>query len=205
MPRPPQTRPPEPCCYLSRRTRAFLRSSDGGQNWSPITSLHGFAPSFTKITVAERNPAILYIGADPDTSNGSEYGILKSTDGGKSWTWVHHVRNWHDPPNKILGWLDRDLPGWAGPPVYGLSTNATGETCYASDSGTAYRTMDGGSTWAAVYSTEYPDRTSSSRGLDVTTCYGVHFDPFNKDHLAISYTDVGAFHSTNGGQVGNGL
>src|SRR6185295_18506376 len=87
--------------FVTTDTGVF-RSSDGGQNWNPITSLHGLAPSFTKITVAERNPAILYIGADPDTSNGSEYGILKSTDGGKSWTWVHHVRNWHDPPNKIL-------------------------------------------------------------------------------------------------------
>jgi len=175
------------------------KSSDGGQHWKTINSLRSFAPSYTKITVAERNPRILYIGADPDIATGGEYGILKSANGGDSWTWVHHVRNWQDPPNKTLGWLDRDLPGWAGPPVYGLSTDATGRVCYATDSGTAYRTMDGGATWAAVYSKEYADRTSSSRGLDVTTCYGVHFDPFNKDHLAISYTDVGPFHSTNGG------
>jgi len=175
------------------------KSSDGGQKWLRISSLKGFAPSYTRITAAERNPGILYIGADPDTATGSEYGILKSTDGGSSWVWVHHVQNWHDPPNKILGWLDRDLPGWAGPPVYGLSADATGQVCYATDSGTAYRTMDGGATWAAVYSVEHPDLTSSSRGLDVTTCYGVHFDPFNKDHLVISYTDVGPFHSTNGG------
>ncbi len=174
------------------------KSSDGGQKWHPLSSLQRFAPSYTKITVAERDPRILYIGADPDTSGG-EYGILKSTDGGNSWAWVHHVQNWHDPPNKLLGWLDRDLPGWAGPPVYGLSTDATGQACYATDSGTAYRTMDGGATWAAVYSVEHADGTSSSRGLDVTTCYGVHFDPFNKDHLAISYTDIGPFHSTNGG------
>lgn len=184
------------------------KSSDGGQKWQAVTSLQSFAPSYTKITVAERNPRILYIGADPDSSGG-EYGILKSTDGGNSWAWVHHVQNWHDPSNKVLGWLDRDLPGWAGPPVYGLSTNATGDACYATDSGTAYRTLDGGATWAAVYSREYADGASTSRGLDVTTCYGVHFDPFNKDHLVISYTDVGPFHSTNGGtswkRIANGV
>ena len=175
------------------------RSRNGGQGWQPMASLRSFAPSYTRITAAEKDPRILYIGADPDLSSGGEYGILKSTDGGDSWAWVHHVQNWHDPPNKTLGWLDRDLPGWAGPPVYGLSTNATGQVCYATDSGTAYRTLDGGATWAAVYSTEYPDGASSSRGLDVTTSYGVHFDPFNKDHLVISYTDVGPFHSVNGG------
>jgi photosystem II stability/assembly factor-like uncharacterized protein len=175
------------------------KSSDGGQHWGQMKALQSFAPSYTRITVAEANPRILYIGADPDLATGSNYGILKSTDGGDSWAWVDHVQNWLDPPNKRLGWLDRDLPGWAGPPVYGLSTNVTGQVCYATDSGTAYRTMDGGATWAAVYSNEYPDGTSCSRGLNVTTCYGVHFDPFNQDHLAISYTDIGPFHSTNGG------
>ncbi|HWR52404.1 MAG TPA: hypothetical protein VN428_14930 [Bryobacteraceae bacterium] len=175
------------------------KSGDGGQSWQTIRSLQGFAPGYTRITAAERNPRILYVGADPDLSSGSEYGILKSTDGGETWAWVHHVQNWRDPSNKVLGWLDRDLPGWAGPPAYGLSTNATGQVLYATDSGTAYRTLDGGATWAAVYSSESSDGASTSRGLDVTTSYGVHFDPFNKDHLAISYTDVGPFHSINGG------
>jgi len=176
------------------------KSANGGQRWTPMAGLRSFAPSYTKITAAERDPRIVYVGADPDLSTGSEYGILKSTDGGGTWAWVHHVQNWRDPPNKTLGWLDRDLPGWAGPPVYGLSTDTTGQVCYATDSGTTYRTLDGGATWAAVYSNESPDYTSSSRGLDVTTCYGVHFDPFNQDHVVISYTDVGPFGSSNGGK-----
>lgn len=176
------------------------KSIDGGQNWTPVAALRGLAPSYTKVTAAEKDPRIVYIGADPDLRTGGEYGILKSADGGGTWAWVHHVQDWRDPPNKTLGWLDRDLPGWAGPPLYGLSTDVTGQVCYATDSGTAYRTLDGGATWAAVYSNEYPDSTSSSRGLDVTTCYGVHFDPFNRDHLVISYTDIGPFGSFNGGK-----
>ena len=40
----------------------------------------------------------------------------------------------------------------------------------------------------------------ASNGLDVTTVYGVHFDPFDKDHIAISYTDIGYHHSYNGGK-----
>src|SRR5262249_13868429 len=37
------------------------------------------------------------------------------------------------------------------------------------------------------------------RGLDVTTNYGVHFDPFDLRHMIISYTDIGAFQSHDGG------
>jgi len=33
----------------------------------------------------------------------------------------------------------------------------------------------------------------------VTTCYGIHFDPFDKNHFFICYTDIGLFHTFNGG------
>src|SRR5579871_749711 len=73
------------------------KSSDGGQHWQSINSLRNIAPSYTMITVAEANPNILYIGADPDLATGGNYGILKSTDGGNTWKWVHHVQDWPDP------------------------------------------------------------------------------------------------------------
>jgi len=36
--------------------------------------------------------------------------------------------------------------------------------------------------------------------MDVTTTYGVHFDPFDSNHIAISYTDIGYHHSYNRGK-----
>ena len=45
-----------------------------------------------------------------------------------------------------------------------------------------------------------PDGRWTTRGLDVTTNYGVHFDPFDSKHIFIGYTDIGAFHSYDGGQ-----
>ena len=57
------------------------------------------------------------------------------------------------------------------------------------------KTENGGGTWTALYSETMPDGSIRSRGLDVTTTYGVHFDPFNPDHIAISYTDIGYWHS----------
>jgi photosystem II stability/assembly factor-like uncharacterized protein len=39
----------------------------------------------------------------------------------------------------------------------------------------------------------------ASRGLDVTTAYGVHWDPFDQRRVFLSYTDIGLFRSENGG------
>ena len=58
---------------------------------------------------------------------------------------------------------------------------------------------DGGKTWDQVYSHNNPDGSYSISGLNVTTCYGVHFDPFDRNHFFICYTDMGLFHTFNGG------
>jgi hypothetical protein len=39
----------------------------------------------------------------------------------------------------------------------------------------------------------------ASRGLDVTTAYGVHWDPFDAKRVFITYTDIGLFRSEDGG------
>ena len=63
------------------------------------------------------------------------------------------------------------------------------------------RTRDGGKTWEGVYSRRLDDQSSTTTGLDVTTNYGVHFDPFDRQRLFITYTDIGMFRSENGGQA----
>jgi photosystem II stability/assembly factor-like uncharacterized protein len=72
--------------------------------------------------------------------------------------------------------------------------------CFGGDNGRAYGTTDGGKTWNEVYSHNNPDNSVTSSGLNVTTCYGVHFDPFDREHVFISYTDIGLFQSYDGGK-----
>jgi|SRR5579859_7970864 len=50
-----------------------------------------------------------------------------------------------------------------------------------------------------VYSRRLEDGSYTSTGLDVTTNYGVHFDPFDPKRMFISYTDIGLFRSENSG------
>jgi len=61
------------------------------------------------------------------------------------------------------------------------------------------RTLDGLENWEAVYTKEANPGRWTSIGLDVTTTYGVHFDPFHKNRIFITYTDIGLFRSEDGG------
>jgi photosystem II stability/assembly factor-like uncharacterized protein len=62
------------------------------------------------------------------------------------------------------------------------------------------KTADGGATWTAVYSRRTPKQAWTSTGLDVTTNYGIHFDPFDLRRQFITYTDIGLFRSEDGGR-----
>src|SRR5581483_1623971 len=71
--------------------------------------------------------------------------------------------------------------------------------CYATDLFRTCRTTDGGGQWQQVNSVRVGEDRWTTRGLDVTTCYGVHFDPFDAQHVFITYTDIGLFQSGDGG------
>ena len=61
------------------------------------------------------------------------------------------------------------------------------------------RTTDGVETWIGVYSKRMPDSAWTTAGLDVTTCYGVHFDPFDAKRVFISLHGHRASRSDDGG------
>jgi photosystem II stability/assembly factor-like uncharacterized protein len=91
-------------------------------------------------------------------------------------------------------------PGWGGAPIdLGVAPNNP-DVCFAGDNGRGYKTLDGGKTWEQTYSHNQPDGSYANGGLNVTTCYGVHFDPFDEEHFFICYTDMGLFHTYNGGE-----
>ncbi len=82
----------------------------------------------------------------------------------------------------------------------GLAVAATDPNIvYSTDYGRVLLTEDGGKNWDAIYSTRLPDGSFTGRGLEATTNYGVHFDPFDPKHIFVSYTDIGLFRSENGG------
>ena len=180
-------------------------SDDGGASWRLSQSL----PSgrFEAIATSARNARVAYAGFrgmkpgenEKDISNG----ISRTMDGGRSWTVVHREPN-RPATNMLPSWIEsRALEGgqdvfFDAPWSLGVAPGDA-DTCYATDLFRTYRTLDGGKTWETVTSVRVGGNAWTTRGLDVTTSYGVHFDPFNARHLIIGYTDIGAFHSYNGG------
>jgi len=196
-------------------TGGMFVSKDYGESWTQSNTgfvesvAEGHTPTFrTGLGVCESQPDVAFISVTVPVmgEHGSlihYYSIYKTSNAGANWIPVlrgassgGYVGN-----NYEGSWLDESYgPGWGGAPIdLGVAPNNP-DICYAGDNGRGYRTVDGGKTWKQVYSINLPDGSYASNGLDVTTCYGVRFDPFNKNHFFICYTDMGLFHTFNGGK-----
>ncbi len=188
------------------------RSDNMGQSWTRADeALYKALPdgenriSFRHLGACEGLPGTLYLscGSFPQEMSGfvqRKGGIIKTTNGGASWTWVLETCGGEVlGDNFEQGWLKRNLGWFRNPSSVGVSPTDP-DVVYCVDSGRTYRTLDGGVSWRQVISHDLPDRSFTTRGLDVTTTYGVHFDPYNPDHYFITYTDIGLFHSFNSGQ-----
>ena len=131
-------------------------------------------------------------------------GIAKTRDGGRTWKIVFKESN-QPAANLSATWIEEragqgDNNIWFDTP-YSLGVAPTNpDVAYATDLFRTYRTLDGGVTWQEMNSRRVRDDNWSSRGLDVTTNYGVQFDPFDSQHIYMDNTDMGLFQSTDGGQ-----
>ncbi|HUU27707.1 MAG TPA: hypothetical protein VM123_07835 [archaeon] len=188
-----------------------FRSTDRGGTWNAVNedltrpfTYYGAVPSYNTLAVCQSQPEVAYLACasySAGSNSPPQFGIFKTVDSGENWDWVYRA-DWDGIISKNFSesWYTRSYdPSWsASPHELGVCPTKP-DICYAAD-GHSYRTLDGGKTWQTVYSINQPDDSYTSRGLDVTTCYGVHFDPFDSLHIFISYTDIGLFHSFNGGE-----
>lgn len=134
---------------------------------------------------------------------------MKTDDGGAHWKWSlkqgggrneYAIQDGQTPSNLADAWA-----GDAFGKEYVAFLDAgvdphDGRHAVVTDWYRVLKTDDGGEHWKASYSNTQKNGTSVSGGLDVTTCYRVHFDPFDPQHMAVSYTDIGYQHSYDGGR-----
>jgi len=165
-------------------------SEDGGKSWRAF-SLPGAGARLGAVATSLHHPDTAYVSY--------QSGVAKTTDRGRTWQLV-----WQQGPeaaaNVSDSWIaDKLGVNWGGRPLnLGVAPDDP-DLCYLTDLGRTMRTTDGGKTWTAVYAKTAPQGWTST-GLDVTTNYGVHFDPFDENRIFITYTDIGAVRSDDGGR-----
>ena len=131
-------------------------------------------------------------------------GVARTDDGGRTWRIVHQESN-KPSPAMSGSWLEERavMPGpdiWFDAPYDLAVSPRNADVVYVTDLFRTYRTLDGGSTWTQVHSKPLGPKQWTTRGLDVTTAYGVHVDPHDPSRIFISYTDIGLFRSEDGGR-----
>lgn len=170
-------------------------SRDGGDSWNRSAP----GQKLLAIATSAAHPNVAYVSIEDQVEGASHYfGVSKTTDFGATWKPVWKEASVKSP--KVdSGWVSQRFgPGWGGPPLALAVSPVNPELCYATDLGRTLRTTEGGANWMATYTRRAAGGWTTT-GLDVTTNYGVHFDPFDRNHVFISYTDIGLFESGDGG------
>jgi photosystem II stability/assembly factor-like uncharacterized protein len=195
--------------YATGQDGEVYLSEDSGLHFKAITpELKQSAGKFEAIATSEGHPEIAYAGfRGLQIGDGKENlfnGIAKTTDGGHSWKIVFKESN-HGATNLDGTWIERRARQtgtsiWFDSPTSIGVSPTNPDVAYASDLFRTYRTLDGGTTWKEVDSKQLADGSWVSRGLDMTTNYGMQFDPFDSQHIYMDNTDMGLFQSTNSGQ-----
>jgi len=201
-------------------TSELWLSYDAGITWSPVNDpivtsrQSGVKPCFTMVRCSEQDAGQAYVVTNMyqepvDDKTIYWYGTIKTGDSGKTWDWAlkggggsgqYGVQDARDAENLKDAWVHEAF-GEEFIQLMDVGVSPTdGNIAAITDWYRTMKTTNGGKTWEEVYSISNGDGTFTSRGMDVTTTYGVHFDPFDSKHIAISYTDIGYHHSYDGGK-----
>ena len=180
----------------------LLVSEDGARTWRQSTLPSGSAPLLPRtVATSLHHPDVAYVSYSNDRhGNAASFGVAKTSDRGRTWKLVWN-ESMTSAPNIHDSWMSEVFgPSWGGNPIDLGVAPTNPNICFGTDYGRTLRTNDGGETWQGIYSSKLDDGTYTTTGLDVTTNYGVHFDPFASQRMFIAYTDIGLFRSENGGK-----
>ncbi len=169
--------------YLGGPEGGVWKTTDGGTTWTPLTDNQ---PSLAigSIAIDPQNPQTIYAGTGEENFalyNYAGAGILKSTNGGSSWTQL---------TGPFVGPFDSQSPYCGGAYIGSIAVDPgnsqvllAGVLFQCSTGSGLYRSTDGGASWTEVLGTP--------QAPDLIT--GVVFDPANGNNV---YAAVGSSSST---------
>jgi photosystem II stability/assembly factor-like uncharacterized protein len=181
--------------YFGAVGGGLWKTTDGGENWFPVTDGQITSASVGALAVSESNPDVIYIGMGESCIRGNIMpgdGIYKSTDAGK--TWKHVGFRTVDAISKIR--IDPTNPDIVYAAVFGK---------YSVDSPERgiYKSTDGGASWKRVLY-----RDDKTGGIDIAldranpkVIYAALWEAYRKEYqMSSGGPGSGLFKSTDGGE-----
>ena len=167
--------------YLSSSAGGVWKTTDGGSTWAPLTD--GQTTLFmSAIAVAPTSPNTIYAASgDPSGQSWSFYGrgVLKSTDGGATWTLLgNSVFNRRTITQIVVDPTNANT-------VY-LSVNGGGSNGTGGNTG-VWKSTDGGNTW-----------TNTTASVNSGPWQDVEIDPANPQKLLASVESTSSASSSGG-------
>ena len=179
--------------YLGAANGGVWKTTNGGDSWTPMSDAQA-SLAIGAIALDPQNPDVVYAGTGEPTTGGDNYygaGILKSTNGGQSWTRLG-IDTFSglgiasiivNPQNPNIVYVASSISGIDGPtaPARGI-----------------FRSLDGGQSWEALLTC--PDCQGASELV---------IDPATPATLYAGIYGYGVFKSVDGGTnwqlLANGL
>jgi photosystem II stability/assembly factor-like uncharacterized protein len=128
--------------------QGLFRSGDGGDNWTVVADhqIGLYNPYIDALALDPRTPTTVYLGT---CCSSGTYGVLKSTDGGGSWTAVN------------TGLTSQEIGALALDPQTPTILYATTFASQDNSGGDVFRSQDGGGTWSPLDAGRPPKRIQS--------------------------------------------
>jgi photosystem II stability/assembly factor-like uncharacterized protein len=182
--------------YFGAVGGGLWKTTDGGENWAPITDGKITSASVGAVAVSETNPDHVWIGMGETCIRGNIMpgdGVYRSTDAGATWTHVG-FRN-SDAIAKIrVHPRNPDIAFVASFGKYGADSEERG----------VFKTTDGGRTWRKVL---YRDAKTGAVDISIDqtnpdVIYAALWEAFRKEYqMSSGGPGSGLFKSTDGGET----
>ena len=172
--------------YLGAAQGGVWKTADGGTTWTPLTDSQA-SLAVGSIALDPSNSSIVYVGTGEENFSGDSYygaGILKSTDGGSTWTQLG-ASVFAGPSASCTLCGGAFIGAVAVDPANGQNVLAAANIFSATNLPGIYRSTNGGTSWTNVLS-----------GAPGTA---VFFDP---SHAGVAYAALGDTSATPSNGVG---
>ena len=182
--------------YFGATGGGLWKTTDGGENWFPVTDGQIRSSSVGAVAVSESQPDVVFIGMGETCIRGNIIpgdGVYKSTDGGKTWAHVGFAESHAIAKIRIHP---------TNPAIVFVAS--FGKYSVPSPERGVYKSTDGGKTWRRVL---YRDDRTGAADISIdrnnpNVLYASLWEAYRKEYqMSSGGPGSGLFKSTDGGET----